>query len=121
MHGVPPDLPLERFVGQELNQIALGRFQVQLHFAGCGSIFVEGRWELRDADGGLIDQEQEHVGRDCWRLHRVLDLPVLRFEIDPPRSFSLIFEQDYRITVFDDTPQYEAFSLHLDGMPSMYV
>ena|ERR1700722_3805743 len=113
MHGVPADLRLQPFVGQELNQIALGRFQAQLHFSGTGSIFIEGRWELRGPDGVLLDAKTEHSARDCYRIHRVLDLPVARFEIDPPRSFTLVFEPAYRLTVFDETPQYESFSIHL--------
>jgi hypothetical protein len=121
MHGVAPDLSLDRFVGQELNQIAIGRYQTQLHFSGVGTICIEGRWELRDADGALVDQEQDHAERDCLRIHRVLDLPVVRFELDPPRSFTLIFEPAYRLTIFDDDPQYEAFSIHVDGEPSIYV
>lgn len=121
MYGVPADLPIDRFVGQQLNQIALGRFQTQLHFSGVGSIFVEGRWELRDPKGALVDAWQEHAGRECYRLHRVLDLPVARFDIDAPRSFTLLFDPAYRLTVFDDTEQYESFSVHIDGMPSIYV
>ena len=121
MHGVPSDLPLARFVGHELNQIALGRFQTQLHFAGVGSIFIEGRWELRDPDGDLVDREQEHASRDGYRIHGVIDLPVARFEIDAPKSFTLVFDPGYRLTVFDDTPQYESFSIHLNGSPSITI
>ncbi len=121
MYGVGVDLPLDHFVGQELNQIALGQFQVQLHFSGTGSIFVEGAWELRDPDGALVDRDREHADRDCYRIHRVIDVPVVRFEIDPPRSFTLVFESGFRLTVFDDTPQHEAFSIHIDGQPTVYV
>lgn len=121
MYGVPPDLPLDRFVGHELNQIALGRFQTQLHFAGVGSIFIEGRWELSDPCGDIIDQEQEHASRDSYRIHCVLDLPVARFEIAVPKSFTLVFDPGYRLSVFDETPQFESFSIHLDGSPSIYV
>jgi len=121
MHGVPGDLPLDRFVGHELNQIALGRFQIQLHFDGAGSIFIEGRWELHDPDSALIDKAEEHEERSCFRLHRVLDLPVERFEIDPPRSFTLVFSPAYRLTVFDDSDQFESFSFHVKGLPSQYI
>ena len=34
IYGVPVDLSIQRFVGQELNQICLGRVQIQLHFSG---------------------------------------------------------------------------------------
>jgi hypothetical protein len=73
MYGVPVDLPLQPFVGQELSQIALGRFQTQLHFAGTGTISIEGQWELRDPNGALIDAETEHAQRDCYRIHRLIE------------------------------------------------
>jgi hypothetical protein len=121
MYGVPKDLPLDPFVGHELNQVALGRFQMQLRFSGCGSISIEGRWELRDPDGAIVDCWQDHAARDCYRIYRILDLSVSRFEIDAPASFTLVFEPSYRLTVFDDSPQYESFSVNLDGKPGVYV
>lgn len=121
MYGIPADLPLSRFVGLEFNMVGLGCFQTQFHCAGAGTLFVEGRWELRDAAGALIDCRQEHDQRPTYRVHVVIDVPIVRYEIDPPRSFTLIFENDLRLSVFDDSPQYEAFSIHLDGEPPLYV
>jgi hypothetical protein len=57
MYGIPKDLQLERFVGQEFNFIGLGRFQIQFHISSLVAIHVEGRWELRDASGTLVDME----------------------------------------------------------------
>jgi hypothetical protein len=121
MHGVPADLPIQAFVGHEANQICLGRFQIQLHFSGVGSIQMEGRWELRDAKGGLVDAAEEHTDRDSYHLHRILDVAVAAVKIDPPRSFTLQFSNDLSLTVFDDSEQYESFSIHLDGRGSIYV
>jgi hypothetical protein len=121
MHGIPADLPLRSFVGLEINMVGLGRFQTQFHCAGAGSIFVEGRWELRDAAGSVIDCQQDHDSRAAYRIHEILDVPIVRYEVDPPRSFTIVFENDLRLSVFDDSPQYESFSIHLDGQPSMYV
>lgn len=121
MHGVPADLPLEPFVGLEFNQIALGRYQTQLHCAGAGSIFVEGRWELRAAAGDLVDSQVDHEKRDAYRLHTIIDVPIVGYEIDPPRSFTIVFKDGHRLSVFDENPQYEAFSIHIDGESPVYV
>jgi hypothetical protein len=122
MHGVPADLPIQPFVAREPNQICLGRFQIQLHFDGTGSIHVEGRWELRDGAGDLVDAQEEHESKESYRIHRVIDVPVTRFSIDPPRSFTLYFDNDLQLTVFDDSEQYESFSIHLEeGKRSQYV
>jgi hypothetical protein len=121
MYGVPADLPLKPFVGLEFNQVALGRYQTQFHCAGAGSIDVEGRWELRTAAGEIVDAQVDHSKRDAYRLHPIIDIPITAFELDPPRSFTIVFEDGQRLSVFDDDPRYEAFSIHLDGQPSVYV
>lgn len=121
MHGVPPDLPLDRFVGRECNQIGLGRFQIQFQFSGTGSLHVESRWELRCPMGEIIDGAREHVERECYRIHRVIDVPIVRFVIDSPRSFTLFFKTGEALTVFDDSDQYESFSVHLEGDGSIYI
>lgn len=121
MYGVPADLPLQPFVGLEFNQVALGRYQTQFHCAGAGSIFVEGRWELRTAAGEIVDAKVDHHKRDVYRLHTIIDVSVAAFEIDPPRSFTIVFQNGHRLSVFDDDPQHEAFSIHVDGQPPIYV
>jgi uncharacterized oligopeptide transporter (OPT) family protein len=121
MYGVSADLPIQPFVGQELNQICLGRFQTQLRFLGAGTISVEGRWELRDNAGEIVDRAEEHDTRESYRVHRLIDVAVVRFSIDPPRSFTLFFGNGLALTVFDDSEQYESFSIQLDGQPPLYV
>src|SRR5262245_28239061 len=115
MYGVTSDLPVKAFVGKEFNQIALGRFQVQFHSSGTGSIFVEGRWELRNSKGEVEDAWVEHATRQSFRLHTIIDVPIVSYELEPPRSFTFTFQNGLRLTVFDDTPQYESFSIHLNG------
>src|SRR5262245_32365038 len=120
MYGVPTDLPLEPFVGREFNQICLGQFQVQLHSTAAGSISLEGRWELRSTTGLVEDSAQDHSERDTFRIHKVLEVPVTRFHLDPPHSFTLEFENGYSLTVFDDS-KFESFSVSVHGQPTRYI
>ena len=121
MYGVPKDLQLERLVGQEFNFIGLGRFQIQFHVSSVVAIHVEGRWELRDTSGALVDSEQEHPDREAYRVHRIIDVPIVRFTIDAPRSFTLFFESGHSLTIYDESEQYESFSVHFTGEPSLYI
>ena len=121
MHGVPPDLPLARFVGHECNQVALGQFQIQFHFAGTGSIFAESRWEVRSPSGELVDAACEHGKRDCYRIHEIIDVPVVSYAIDSPLSFTLFFKSGHALIVFDDSDQFECFSVNLEGDGSIYI
>jgi len=121
MYGVPADLDLTPFIGLDLNQICLGPFDLRFHFdkgASSGSISVEGSWSLADAAGKTIDESEGPVGmppgnrsRGGWRLRELLADTVQSGQVDPPRSFSLTFASGRRLTIFDDSDQYESFSI----------
>ena len=121
MYGVSQDLQLEHVVGREFNFIGLGRFQIQFHISGLVSIHVEGHWELRDSLGALLDSQQEHAKRDSYRVHHIIDIPITRFSLDSPRSFTLFFESGHSLTIYDKSEQFESFSIHFAGEPSLHV
>jgi hypothetical protein len=111
MYGVLESLDLSEFAARRLTQIAVGEFQVQFLFHPEGSISVEGAWELRDEDGALVDHSLPNEQRSEYRLHRLLGQQVVRWEIDPPMSFSLTFANGLVLRVFDDSEQYESFAI----------
>jgi hypothetical protein len=112
MYGVPADLPLASFVEATLIQVAIGQYQMQFIFDSSGIISIEGKWELRDESGNIIDSSAPHGERDCYRVHRIIGQTVSAYEIDPPRLFALRFANDCLLSVYDDSDQYESFSIH---------
>jgi hypothetical protein len=121
MYGIPENLQLERLVGQEFNFIGLGRFQIQFHISNLVAIHVEGRWELRNASGDLVDFQRKHSERDTSRLHLIIDISITRFSLDAPHSFTLFFESGHSLRIYDDSEQYETLSIHFIGEPSLYI
>jgi len=113
MHGVPANLDLSSFTAATLIQLCIGEHQIQFRFhPECNFISVEGKWELRDASGVLVDEaKNNNAERDAYRLHVILSKTVESSAVDPPRSFSLRFETGHVLTVFDDSRQYESFSI----------
>lgn len=113
MYGVPGDLDLRLFVGTFLTQVCIGRYDLPFHFAHMNaSLAVWGGWELRDAAGRLLDGAVEDPdNRECYRLHRLLGATVIGSRLDPPRSFTLSFDNGLSLTVFDDSEQHESFSI----------
>jgi hypothetical protein len=65
--------------------------------------------------GNLVDSAEPHENRESYRIHRLIDVRVARFSIDPPRSFTLVFDKGLALTVFDDSEQYESFSIKVAG------
>ena len=111
MYGVPANLDLSRFVGATLIQLGVGEFQIQFHFHPDSSISVEGRWEVRDSTGVLGDKAKENAQRTGLYIHFLLGRKIGQYTVDAPRSFSLTFETGHKLTVFDDSREYESFSI----------
>jgi hypothetical protein len=116
MNGVPPDLPVADLIGRDLTYIGLALHQIQFHFDGGAHMHVGGGWSLKDSTGHLLD---EHVDppadRMSYKIHRLLMQPVTRASVDPPHSFSITFENGDVLTILDNSPYYESFSLRVNG------
>jgi hypothetical protein len=111
MYGVPADLDLKFLHGALLIQVCLGQHQVQFHFHPVGSISVEGGWELRDATGEWMDGTTDGSDRPPCKSDRILGGRVVGTELSAPKSFSLKFEGGEVLRVFDDSEQFESFSI----------
>jgi hypothetical protein len=89
MYGAPASLSLRLLVGPTLVEIAIGEFQVQFRFQPRGEIAVEGRWELRDDAGRLVDQAQAATAeRDAYRVHQLLGRKVIDAQVNAPDTAS---------------------------------
>jgi hypothetical protein len=112
MYGVPADLDLSRFKNATLESLGIGLFQIQFQFHPQSCISVMGKWELRDSSGALVDEALDTVGeRESYRVHVVLGKSVESYLVSAPDSFSLRFESGHTLTIFDDSKQYESFSI----------
>ncbi len=116
MYGVPADLDLRGLIGSTLVQIALGEFQIQFHFTPDTEIAVEGRWEVRDGAGRLIDNGQENANREVYRVHHLLGRHVVHAEVDPPDSMTLKFDNGYSLQIFDSKKDFESFTIQPGGI-----
>ena len=121
MYGVPADLAIHRFVGASLESISIGVASIHFNFGCTGTISVAGLWQLHDANRMLIDQAQHHENRDGYRIHSILIADVTSCEIDPPSSFTLTFSTGHRLTIVDDTPQYESCIVYFKGGPEVII
>lgn len=111
MYGVPADLDLAFLHGAVLIQVCLGQWQVQFHFHPAASISIEGRWELLDTAGVRIDGAHDTSERPPYQLHRLLGQRIASSEVAAPKWFALRFDGGEVLRVFDDSEQYESFSI----------
>ena len=76
---------------------------------------MKGKWELRNSAGLLVDgmeiREESISQRKNFYAHCLLGSTVSGCRTDPPDSFTLQFSSGGTLTVFDDSPRYESFSI----------
>ncbi len=122
MYGVPKDLNLSRFHGSTLDQIGLGRNVLEFSFSGGQYIEVEGLWQLLDSSGTVLDQGRparvgfandgdDNRSKRTWNVNVLLGEAIESTEVNAPESFSLVFTSGSRIRIFDDSKDYESFSI----------
>ena len=113
MHGVPIDLNLSSFEGSTLIELGVGEFQIQFRFHPEGTISVEGKWELRDPAGVMIDSwaRESITNHNTLKLQSILGKVVQSYSVNAPSSFSLRFNTGHVLTILDDSDQYESFSV----------
>jgi hypothetical protein len=118
MYGVPTDLDLRALHGARLDQLCLGPFQLEFHFSSGHAISVEGSWRVSGATGVTIDESHGRVGgrpgnesHAGWRVRDLLSDVVRSIRVDAPQSFTLEFASGRLLTIFDDSEEYESFSI----------
>ncbi len=121
MYRVLESLPLAKFVGQECIQVGLGEFQIQFHFADGSSISAEGKWELWNHNSVLWDQLTPHSQREKYCVHLIIGQRVHSVSINVPTSFTLHFENEFALKIYDDSEYYESFSLNPSSAGSTHV
>lgn len=111
MYGVPTDLDLDIFTGAGLEQVCVGQFHVQFNFEGGRSIGVEGRWQILGQLGDpFADVARGAIGT-AVPFHPLLGQRVVGGSVHPPEWFELRFEGGFALRIFDDSEQYESFSI----------
>jgi hypothetical protein len=123
MHGVPKELDLTKIKGNFLSHIAIYQYQVSFcFFEPIISITAEGKWELKDAKGELIDgpskanEDFDYAKHKAFYCTQVLGKVVKEVNVSPPNSFSLRFETGHVLTFYDDLGPYERINIQPDGI-----
>ena len=113
MHGVPVELDLAPFHGTTLDSIVLAQYIVYFGFDApqLTHIGVEGGWELRDANGQMLDRQMPPEEREAYRVHLLLGCQVTGSAVTAPESVVLHFDSGHSLRIFDGSPQYESFHI----------
>jgi hypothetical protein len=108
MNGLPKDTDLSFLIGRQLEQVAVGAFQIQLHFDASVCISIEGESEL--------DGARAPAGVEAGRL--VLGLIGQVVSDARPiaeRHLGLTFDNGATLTVIESDEPFESYNITSPG------
>lgn len=112
MHGIPPNLDLLQYHGAVLTQLCIGEFQLQFIFTTPELILsVEGDWQLKNAQGEMIDRSLPNEQRESFKIHRLLGRAIKDHIVDAPVAIVLHFDNGWTLSIFDSSTEFESFSI----------
>jgi Family of unknown function (DUF6188) len=104
MNGLPKDTDLTFLIGRQLVQVAVGAFQIQLHFDANVSVSIESDSEL---DGALAPVGVEAARRLLGLIGEV----VTDARSIAERHLGITFSNGATLTVLENDEPFESYSI----------
>lgn len=102
---------LKTLLKAEITQICVGPHDIQFNFHPSRNISIQGRCEMLDAAGQVVDAWEDSTRSGSFRFPELLMRPVVDVAIESSKSFILTFENGMALRVVDNSEQYESFSV----------
>jgi hypothetical protein len=116
MYGLKPEdiTHLQTLEGKEITLVSVGQYDLHFNFHPDGAVSIEGRCEMLDQHGSLIDVWDRGQRSETFRFFDLLGQSVIKVEIDSPKSFTALLNNQRKLRVIDNSNHYESFSF--DGL-----
>ena len=111
MYRIAQSLDLGDIVGSEIQQIALGRYDVQLHFGSRTRIAVQSRATLLEG-GKIIAAWDEKKNWTTLEFQRLLNDPVEGYSVPDDRTLEISFKSGLVLRLHDDSDQFESMQIY---------
>lgn len=115
MNGIPRDLNLSDIVGSEIQQIRVGRYDVQFHFGSGRGINVQGNVDILKG-AHVIAEWREEAGWSTVAFHKLLNTTVVGYRVPHERLLEIQFEGELVLRLHDSSEQYESMQIYPEGI-----
>jgi hypothetical protein len=109
MNGLPPNIDLSFLRGIELLQVCVGLHEVILHFTSDVSITIQGRFDHVQPSADA--RTDETLPSRAASLLMLIGKQVGSVSHKTSGELKLGFSGNHWLTFFDDSPQYEAYTI----------
>ena len=115
MYGIPSDLNLDRLIGQRINYVNVMENMTVIVFSDKSSIAIDSKIYINDKKG-ILSQWIQQTGWDNEKYKKIIGMYVKAYKIRSREELIINLEGDLRITIFDDSNQYESFHIYPEGI-----
>jgi hypothetical protein len=110
MYRFPLNLDLSRMVGSDLNQMRLGRYDVQFVFDSDVTIAVQSRITVLENDEPIADWNSERNWSNL-NFQKIVNATVAGCSVLDEQTLEIRFSENFAIQLFDDSDQYESMQI----------
>jgi hypothetical protein len=113
MYGLPPSASqdLAYLKGGEVQQVCVGKYDLQLHLHPRGNISIWSTCALFAADGATIDTWVDGVRSDRFLFCDLLGSIVSDVVVSDEKTLVVKFADGRSLAILDTSKQYESFSV----------
>jgi hypothetical protein len=111
MYRIAADLDLHDIVGSEIQQICLGRSDVQFRFGSGTAICVQSRATLLE-HGRTVATWDEKTNWTQLDFQKLLMIPILSYSVPNERLLEIHFAHDLTLQLHDDSDQFESMQIY---------
>jgi hypothetical protein len=111
MYGFSSDLEIGGLVGCALQQIRIGKYDVQFHYDSGTFMAVQGEARILKA-GNILATWNEDCVWDNLSFQTLLNLSVRSYCVRNKKVLAIAFEDDFVLELLDDSNQYESVQIY---------
>ena len=120
MYRISQELDLKEIIGSELNQISLGKYDVQFSFLVDTIIAVQSDVTLLKGETAISTWNES----DNWStlsFQELLNVPVTRYSVPNNKLLQIEFDNGLVLQIHDNLDQYESFQITKKGSSEIIV
>jgi hypothetical protein len=115
MYRISSDINLSDIIGSEIQQIRLGRYDVQFHFGSGRTICVQSEIEVLEQDAVIATWSEEH-NWSSTAFQKLLNASVLNYSVPNDRLLEIEFKGNLVLRLYDSSDQYESMQIYPEGI-----
>jgi hypothetical protein len=114
MYGLSKKTDLSFLIERQLEQVAIGLYQVQLNFDQDVSISLECKFDHTSNGKSLITSE--NLPSSASSLLQLIGSKLIRVENHGNGNIEIIFSDQSIVKIFDDSESYESYQISAPGI-----